>query len=178
MSRDMNDLAPGFKVKVGQLLDKCEKSGYLLKPFFTLRSPLEQAKLWRQSRCTSTIKQEIQRLKNQGGTFLAECIEVAGPQNGRWATNALPGYSWHNYGSAIDCYLVNADGGANWNASDRGYAIYAEEATRLGMRAGYFFKQRDAVHVQLSVEEVPNVYTLIEINTYMKQNFSYSIVKS
>lgn len=178
MSRDMNDLVPEFKVKVEQLLSNCEKAGYIFKPFFTLRSPLEQAKLWRQSRDTSTINQKIQYLKSQGAPFLAECLIKAGVQNGRWVTNALPGYSWHNYGSAVDCYLVNPNGSANWDTSEHGYAIYAEEATRLGMRAGYFFKQSDAVHVQLWLEGVSKLHSLIEINKYMEHNFSYSIVKS
>lgn len=175
MGKDINELVPEFKQKVEVLLKNCETKGYIMKPFFTIRSPFDQAKLWRQSRATAEIKQKIEELKNQGADFLAYCLESVGPQSGRWATNAIPGLSWHQWGEAVDCYWY-LNGTAEWELNvlyngKNGYKVYAEEAQSLGLTSlGPSIK--DWPHVQLRSQGNPtSIYSLQEIDKRMKEKF-------
>ena len=45
MSRDITDLTAEYQLKVKNLLQACEDSGYPMRAFFTLRDPFEQGKL-------------------------------------------------------------------------------------------------------------------------------------
>ena len=83
MSRDLNALVPEFRLKVEELLPICDQSGYTMRQFFTIRTPFEQGKLWRQSRSSQEIQEKLSELRNKGAGFLAHCIESVGPQNGR-----------------------------------------------------------------------------------------------
>lgn len=182
MSRKLDDLVPEFKIKVDELLHLCEHDGYVMKPFFTLRTPFEQAKLWRQSRSTQQIKRKINFLNENGAEFLAFCIEFVGPQNGRHVTNAIPGLSWHQFGEAVDCYWL-LKGEAEWSVIkiiqnlkgnwNNGYHKYAIKAKSIGLTAGGFWTGfRDWPHVQLRAESNPmKIYSLQEIDQRMKNKF-------
>ena len=174
MSRDLNDLTPEFKGKVEELIVNCAKRGVTMRPFFTKRTPLEQAKLWRQSRSTGVILKKVAELRKQDAYYIADCIMKAGSQSGRWATNAYSGMSWHQWGLAVDCFwLVNDND--EWSTTKiingvNGYQVYAEEARKLGLKAGADFG--DAVHVQFPQESSPiHKYSLKEINDKMQEMF-------
>ncbi|MDY6857590.1 MAG: hypothetical protein SWO11_23390, partial [Thermodesulfobacteriota bacterium] len=79
MSRSLNMLNDDFRPEAKKLLLACEKSGYPMRSYCTLRTPFEQAKLWRQSRTIQEIERQISTLKNYGGDFLAHCLETVGP---------------------------------------------------------------------------------------------------
>lgn len=172
MSRDLTLLKPDFRGQVERLLLNCHRRGFELRPFFTERTPQEQGALWRQSRQGSQVKKRIDDLRRQNCHFLADCIEMHGPQFGRWATNAIPGLSWHNYGLAIDCFVVGKGGGAIWNPAHEGYRVYAEEAKELGLTSGFYWRHRDAVHVQQPPASSPTKqYTLQDIDAMMRKRF-------
>ncbi|UXI04707.1 M15 family metallopeptidase [Photobacterium sp. TY1-4] len=177
MSRDINDLVPEFKEKVVSLLDDCDLSGYPMRPFFTIRSPFDQAKLWRQSRSTFQVDSKINQLRSQGADFLAHCIESVGPQSGRHVTNAIPGFSWHQWGEAIDCFWL-VDGKSEWSTRKKvngmnGYVNYATRARDAGINSGGFWRSfKDWPHLQMRNESNPRrVYSLSEINNQMKLRF-------
>lgn len=162
---NLNALDPGFRSKVDQLLANCTSRGVAMRPYFGLRSPITQAKLWRQSRAIEEIDSEIARLRAGGAPFLASCIELAGPQQGKPVTNAPPGLSWHQWGQALDCFWVY-QGKASWSGA--GYDVYSEEAKRLGLTTISW--ERD--HVQLRPEGSPEaVFSLAEIDRAMKDRF-------
>jgi hypothetical protein len=177
MSRDLKDLVADFKDRVVELLGACEAGGYPMRQFYTLRSPFEQAKLWRQSRAIEEVNAKITELSAGGADFLGYCLESVGPQSGRPATNALPGFSWHQWGEALDCYWLVA-GGAEWSTDKKidgvnGYANYAAKAKNMGLTAGGLWPSfKDWVHVQMRQESSPaGIYTLKEINEQMLQRF-------
>ena len=177
MSRDLGTLIPEFKTRVEELLEICNSSGYSMRQFFTLRDPFEQGKLWRQSRSSEEVAKKINDLKNRGADFLAYCIESVGPQFGRHVTNAIPGYSWHQWGEALDCFWL-LDGIAEWSVRKKihglnGYANYANEAEFLGLTAGGLWTSfKDWPHVQMQKESNPGrIYSLEEINREMKARF-------
>lgn len=161
MARDLNLLDADFQDKVEKLLAACEKRGVTMKPFYTLRSVYDQAKLYRQSRSFTEIKHAADRLKELGAPWLSEVLLGVGAQNGRWATNALPAFSWHQHGLAVDCYwLVN--GNAEWSTTKKiggvnGYEIYAEEAQKLGLESGHLWRSKDSVHVQATSGSVTDM---------------------
>lgn len=140
----LKDLVPDFREKCEELLTICKANGQTYVPYFTLRSPKVQARLWRQSRSTATIRATIGKLRIQEAHFLADCIEEVGPQNGKPVTNALPGMSWHQYGEAMDVFLLNADGTENW--STREYIPLVRHARELGLTPGPVW---DSGHIQL-----------------------------
>lgn len=170
--RDLNALDPEFKTAVKLVLARCETRGFIFRPFYTLRSPWKQARLWRQSRPTAEIQTAIQKLKQEGAPFLAHVLKAVGPQVGRWATNALPGQSWHQWGLAVDCFLATPNGRAIWSSEHLGYKVYADEAENLGLTAGYNWKRRDAVHVQADDKTVRSIYTWTEIDAAMALQFN------
>ncbi|MCD6526312.1 MAG: M15 family metallopeptidase [Desulfuromonas sp.] len=178
MSRDLNDLLPEFKTQVEQLLARCEASGYPMRPFFTLRTPFEQGKLWRQSRSRQQVERKIEELSRDGAVFLAHCIESVGPQNGRHVTNAIPGFSWHQWGEAVDCFWL-LDGDAEWSTRRQlnginGYGNYAGIAKSMGLTAGGFWSSfKDWPHIQLRRESNPGRnFILQQINQQMADRFS------
>lgn len=76
-----------------------------------------------------------------------------------WATNAEPGLSWHQWGRAIDCGVFYAPSNKLvWGKKDEtpeekkasayGFAIYTDEATKLGLMAGGNWTSKDWVHIQ------------------------------
>ncbi len=177
MSRDLNDLVPEFKRQVEQLLSACDSSGYPMRQFFTLRSPFDQGKLWRQSRSRQQVEQKINELRDNGAEFLAHCIESVGPQNGRHVTGAIPGLSWHQWGEAVDCFWL-VEGDAEWSTRRKingvnGYLNYAEIARSMGLTAGGFWSSfKDWPHVQLRRESNPGrIFSLTEIDREMRNRF-------
>lgn len=172
MSLNLVDLAPAFRPLAEQLLLACHRKGYEMRPFYTLRTPQEQSALWRQSRTKAQVDERIKGLRAAGCNFLADCIENAGARSGKWATNAIGGLSWHNHGLAIDCFLVGKNGGAVWESSHPAYKAYADEAAAMGLTAGFFWRKKDAVHVQMpTINDPSKQFTLITINDMMRERF-------
>jgi peptidoglycan LD-endopeptidase CwlK len=92
-------------------------------------------------------------------------------------TNALPGLSWHQWGEALDCFWV-VDGAAEWSTRRlvnglNGYHVYADEAKRLELTAGGFFRSlKDWPHVQLDKAGSPlGRFSILEIDAEMKSRF-------
>ena len=147
-------------------------------PSETIRSPFLQAKYWCQSRSVSEIDTAITELRQKKANFLVSCIEAVGPIEGPKITNALPGYSWHQWGEALDCFW-QVNGKANWDCDMlvnglNGYQVYAAEAKKLGLDAGFFWTSiKDAPHVQYREAGSPSVlYSLREINDIMEQIYA------
>ncbi len=177
MSRELSKLLPEFREHVEGLLDDCEASGYPMRPFFTVRTPFEQARLWRQSRSTRQIHAKLAELEAAGASFLAHCIESVGPQYGRHVTNAIPGFSWHQWGEAVDCFWL-LDGDAEWSTRKKvngtnGYLNYAILARDRGLTAGGFWHTfRDWPHVQWRPESSPRrLYEVGEVDRVMEARF-------
>lgn len=171
MSTDLTTLNPIFKKQVDDLLLRCEKKGYILRPFFTTRNVQDQAKLWRQSRPIDEIMRAITKLRAEGAAYIAGVMESVGPQHGRWATNSLPGQSWHQWGLAVDCFVVDENQRAIWSSKHPGYLCYADEAKALGLTPGYYWTRQDAVHVQGPAQGVRSKYTWSQIDSEMRQKF-------
>jgi peptidoglycan L-alanyl-D-glutamate endopeptidase CwlK len=171
MSQHLENLRPEFREKVEILLANCRKQGVVLRPFYGVRSLDEQARLWRQSRSRAEIERAIAFLQKQAAPKIAEILESVGPQIGRWATNALPGESWHQWGEAVDCFVYDEEAKkAVWSAKHEGYRIYGEEARKLGLVSGYFWQSQDAVHVQLRAEKVTKQYSWRQIQEKLLEN--------
>ncbi len=148
MSRDINLLTLEFRIKVVAVIKTCLTKGFVMTPYFTLRTPQEQGMLWCQSRSEEQISQAAYTLIKAGAPFLASCIDTQYAGNKKWATNALPGNSWHQWGQAVDCFL-NENGVANWNSDDIRYKHYADVATQLGLTSGRYWLKPDPDHIQL-----------------------------
>jgi peptidoglycan LD-endopeptidase CwlK len=177
MAADINLLVPDFKEKIIALLQNCNDRGIEMRPNEGVRDPFTQAKYWRQSRTKETILAKIQELRSKGADFLAHCIETVGPQHGDPVTNSIPGYSWHQWGEALDCFWV-VNGEAVWSLTKlvnglNGFKVYAEEAKRIGLDAGFFWKRfKDAPHVQLrGISNPSGLHSIREIDAVMKQKF-------
>ncbi len=163
MILDFTLLDPSFEPLAQVLITEMEQKGYDCNPYFGIRTLQDQAKLYRQSRSTPMINAQIQLLRDQGCDYLANVLQSVGPQPTRpWATNALPGQSYHQFGLAMDC-LLSLDG---VSGTDDDYKIYADTAQSLGLTAGYYFKSVDMGHVQLGSASKPFGYTTKQINDH------------
>ena len=150
----LNDLVPGFRDKVGELLQNCAAQGVIMVPSEGVRAPRQQAIYWRQSRSIIEINDAIAMLRRDGAPFLARELEAVGPHHGDEVTKVLPGNSWHQWGEAVDCFW-QVDGRAEWSTTKKingvnGYQLYASQARALDLDAGLFWTRfKDAPHVQL-----------------------------
>lgn len=145
---NLTGLTPDFAMRVGTLLAKLKAQGVEMRPYSTLRTPFEQASLWRQGRTSEQIGAMTARLRATGAPRIAACIEAVGPQHGRKVTNAVPGYSWHQHGEAVDCFRVR-NGEADWDPV--AYKDYARVAREMDLKPGADFS--DFPHVQLRHHE-------------------------
>lgn len=168
MTAPLDKLIPAFKSLFEILLQKMDDHGYEPRVTWTIRTPVEQAKLWRQGRPLSQIKAKQQELDREGFDYLAHCLHEAGPQMGKnIVTNALPGQSWHQYGQAADVALFDY-GKLITNGDHPAYKALANEADKIGLTTGIGWG--DAGHVQFSSLPKPQ-YDLVTINNLMKQRF-------
>jgi len=166
--RDLNVLDNKFREKLELVIKLVEKKGYKLVPFSTRRDPYNQAILWRQSRTWKEVKQKIDYLKKRNCKYLVNVFNEVGPQSGRWATNAPPGFSWHQYDKACDCFVLE-NGRAIWNIQHKGYLTYYETCQEVGLYSGYRFD--DGPHCQKEAEQVSHYYSLTEIDKIMKLKY-------
>jgi peptidoglycan LD-endopeptidase CwlK len=176
-SRAIDDLVAELRPMARTLIQNCRARGIEMRPYETLRTPLEQGKIWRQSRTREQVQAKIREFRNAGAEFLAFCIESVGPQSGRHVTDAPPGLSWHQWGEAFDSFWV-VNGAAEWSTTKKinglnGYRVYAEEAERLGLTAGGLWPSfKDWPHVQLKSAKSPkNSFTIAEIDRRMRDRF-------
>jgi peptidoglycan LD-endopeptidase CwlK len=177
MPISLDGLDPDFRLTLETTLDGCARRGVQMVPYFGIRTPFQQGALWRQSRSADQVSDKIAELNERGATFLAKCIESVGPQHGPPVTNAIPGYSWHQWGEAMDCYWLR-NGKAEWDASilgnSNGYRIYADQASKDGLTAGGYWQSiKDWPHVQKRKAGSPSDsgYTLLQIDAKMKTIF-------
>lgn len=174
MSRSLDDLDKDFRTQIESVYTECAVERVLMRPFYTLRPPVEQGGLWRQSRSIEEIREKLDELEAQKCYYLAECIERAGPQSGPEVTKAIPGLSWHQWGEALDSFWLN-NNKADWRKPEDGgygYAVYANVARRFGLTAGgHWQKFKDWPHIQKRKEEVLDLYTLKQVNDIMKERF-------
>ena len=178
-NRSLSTLTPDFQTDVGTLLSRCRARGVVMRPYTTLRTPLEQAVLWRQSRTTEQIERKIAELWAKGAEYLAGVLAAAGPQHGRHVTNALPGLSWHQWGQAVDCFWEREEGRAEWSTrrtgadgGPNGYRVYAKEAARMGLEPGGWWRSfKDWPHVQKVSSRVLDVATWREVDETMRVRF-------
>ena len=179
MPANIDLLDSDFKIKYEQLQSNCEIEGWTIVPYFTLRTPFTQAKLWRQSRSTSEINRAISYLIAKDALWLSDVLKNVGSQYGRWVTNALPGQSWHQFGKAVDSYVLY-EGRAIWNPKNKttgapeigyqGYKVMAEKAQSLRLTSGIGWN--DAVHVQSnSHSSVTRTLSWSEIDKEMQDKF-------
>lgn len=154
----LSGLDPNFADKICTLLEALINEGVVIRPYSGLRSPLEQAVLWCQSRTPLEAELIARKLDEEKAPYLASVLRraaiIAVP--GRWATNNLPGQSWHNFGLALDSHVVSEDGRAIWGPKHAGYERYASIARDLDLFPGYDFARQDVVHVQYPATTVRN----------------------
>jgi len=177
VSRDLEDLKPKMLKTSKSLLSRCKKSGYVMRPYSTLRDPFQQARFWRQSRSIEEINKKIEFFSKNEALFLAHCLESVGPQYGDHVTNAAPGYSWHQWGEALDCFWL-VDKKAEWSSQKKingvnGYRNYSKLAQELGLTSGGLWRDlKDWPHVQLRSATSPaKELTPSEIAAEMENDF-------
>jgi hypothetical protein len=173
MSDPFAGIDPLFEAKLRPLLADLAAAGTIMRPYFGVRDCVTQAKLWRQSRSSTTVNAKIAELRAKGAHYLADAIVKAGPQSGQHVTNAIPGYSWHQHGSAMDCVWMR-DGTEEWSPDvdgpKNGYRLYAAAAPSHGLTS--LASINDWGHVQLHAAGSPSgQYTLLQIDALMKAKF-------
>lgn len=148
-SRNLDDLEPELKAKALEFLDRCRSKGADILIYCTLRTPHEQARLFRQSRSFNDIMLRAESLALYNPR-MGEILFEVGAQHGRRVTNAGPGQSLHNYGFAFDCVPL-LGGKAMWNSYFKDWQIVGEIAQELDLEwAGNWTYGREYPHVQIA----------------------------
>lgn len=159
-----------FAAACQTVLVRCARQNIMLVPYMGLRTLDQQNKLYRQGRTWAAIEAKIGALYESDAPYLAKKLLDAGPQGGtKIVTNAIGGYSWHNWRKAIDCYIQNDDKSACWDGQDERYHIYGQEAIAEGLTWGGNFKTLpDYGHIQQPNYEVMETMTIVEINDHFQ----------
>ena len=179
--RDTRLLEPDTREMVAALVTGCRQRGVEMRPYCTVRTPQEQAKIWRQSRSGERIERRIRDLRDKGAPWLADVLEGVGPQEGPPITGALPGESWHQWAEACDLFWL-VDGDAVWGADkmidgQNGYRVMTEVARSVGLHVVSFTgsdgrRIRDWPHVQRREAGSPrSLYTWEQIDAAMREGF-------
>jgi hypothetical protein len=168
-------LTPEFAAKLAELILVCRENGHNFKISQGLRPPETQATYYCQwaKRSPAMIDAQVTMLRNHGARWLAALLASKRDitRIPKWQTNALPGAGWHQWGEAADCYC-HRGGKLVGNGDDPSYVFYATQARRVGLTAGYYFKDRDAGHVQLrSAGGATDMFNWAEIDATMKERF-------
>lgn len=178
MAITLEGLDARLRNRIETLLARCLEEGIEMRPYTAVRTPLEQAMLWRQSRAREEIQLKIADLRQKGARYLVRCLEEAGSQHGPHVTDALPGFSWHQWGEAVDCFWL-VDQKAEWSTrrlvdSRNGYQHYASAAAGLQLTAGGLWARfKDWPHVQLRPDNSPlGVMSLADIDAQMAERFA------
>lgn len=170
MSRSVAVLVPAFRAQVADLLERLALEGYALAPHSTVRSPWDQARLYRKGRATEDIMRRAGRLAKAGAPWLGEVLVGVGPQYGDRVTNAPPGYSWHNLGEAVDCH-VEEQGRAVWDAQHPGYRRYRELGVEMG---AHLATQWDWPHLQRRPGIPTDYYEIAELERVLLKRWGES----
>lgn len=128
---DTSQLYPTFYLKLEQLAEACLARGVQYYAISGYRSWEEQDKLYAKGR-------------DKKGKIVKKDEVV---------TNAKGGQSNHNFSVAVD-WCRDADmerSGLQPNWDKESYEILAEEAQKLGLDAGHFWKFSDSPHIQLNL---------------------------
>lgn len=116
---DDSKLYPPFEDQVNQLLKIAKQNGLDVKVIQGLRTFAEQKKLFDQGRTTP----------------------------GKKVTNARPGYSFHNYGLAVDIVFLK-NGKPSWS-EEHDWNYLGEIGRKIGLRWGGDFKKfKDRPHFE------------------------------
>ena len=150
-SRKLEDLSTDISKNALRVLKVLDDVGVDLLIYCTLRPLEEQARLYRQSRPWSKIKDKIIKLNNRGYDYLGSVLDEVGPCNGPHVTNAGPGESWHNYAEAWDAVpLIGGKPAWNYFNAKSEWDAYGECVRQVGMVwAGDWTSFREYPHAQL-----------------------------
>jgi hypothetical protein len=148
-SRSLDDLLPEVRSQIQTLLTNMRtKHSLEFRPFFTYRGPGTQARLWCQSRTPEEVEATIRRRSIPEP--IARLLRQQPTLSGKWATNALPGHSAHQWQVAVDLMHILPSGQANWSNKWQGiapYSLLANEAVLCGLQS-LGPTLRDWVHIQ------------------------------
>ncbi len=137
-----------MQVKVRNFVALCAEREVDVLIYCTLRTPAEQARLYRQGRNIRTIRGKAQELR-QWNPALADLLMDVGPQYGPKVTAAGPGQSYHQYGYAADGVPLRG-GKPMWDASAPEWRIYGDCARAAKLEwAGDWNRGREYPHVQM-----------------------------
>lgn len=173
-SRRIDALTPKTQEAARAIIEGCRARGVELLVYCTLRTCVEQAKLYRKSRTRVEINNKIAKLQRRGFDALAAILRGVGPQAGaigRHVTFAGPGESFHNFGDAFDGVPM-IDGKPDWSGEHpEAWEVYGEEAGKAGLVwAGTWTRFRELPHCQFGQGGNPlKVFEPDAINNMLKQ---------
>jgi len=171
----LEDLKPKFRLKLHYVFEQLDQKGVGFEMYAALRDPQEQAELWMKSRSKKEIMGAVAKLSKQDAPWLSQMLGTTHRPYGRWETNNLPGLSWHQWGEAASFRILSDSGRVIWNPNNEGYRILADLAQMVNLTSGFFWKRRDAVHIQLRPDAVRAYYTWVEIDREMEERFNGTI---
>lgn len=105
-----------------------------------LRKSQEQLALWSQGRFPLGVVN--QRRMEVGWAPVTE------EENAKTVTNAAPGYSWHEFGMAVDVVPFDSQMHADWNETHPVWQEIMQKGAALGLTSGKSWK--DEPHFQLT----------------------------
>lgn len=149
MNRNLDDLRPEFGERVRVMLGRAAEEHFDLLVTCTLRTPAEQAELYRVGRNLTMVTQKAEELSSLGRHDLADLLlQATTPPGFRIVTKAGPGQSAHNYGLAVDCVPMIA-GKPVWDSKHPAWQTYGRLVREAGMVwAGDWRRFREYPHAQ------------------------------
>jgi hypothetical protein len=176
VASEISLLIPDFRKQLIRALDAAKAQGLQIEVITTIITPLEQGSLWKQGRTRTDAELKVMALKDAKAPYLAECLQKSVPQGTNVETNLLPGYSWHQWGEAVQIVWVDGSHKVVWDTSATygrgGYRKFAKIVQELGIHCAA--ETDDISWRTITLRASPNagdIYKPPEIDAEMQKRF-------
>lgn len=173
MATEISLLIPQFRSLIVAAIAATRSRGFVIEPYLTLLSPMQQAAKWRQGRSGIDAELKMLALDAAKAPYLSLCMKQALPLETNLCTDDLPGYSWLQWGEEIQVVWVDGSRKLNFSpvfierpSNQNGYVVFKEECVKLGI-----FPCEKFSNFKYREGKPTDYYTIPEIDSEMKRRY-------
>lgn len=159
----LENLDSEFQDKLAQLISRMKELDYEASPHFGFRCIYDEARIWRRSRSGTQFEFLLAQLKANGAHYAASVLEGVEIQKPGFHGTDTFLYNYHLLGKAVDVRLVGKP------CDSDHYDLLAEEAIKLGLTPGRYFRNMKSGHIRLGEKNLEDIYTMAEMDEILKK---------
>lgn len=168
----LDALEESLQKKLSMLRDNCLKHGIYIRLARGFVNIFEHSELWRSCHTANQIDTAISKLQMDGCNFLAATMMHCNAYGHVPGIQRLPGFSWHNFGKAVDIELVAKDQKKiHHDLKDPLFCKFMDLLEEMGLSVNHHACDFDGFHIQEVNEDSPG-------DVYMPAVIDHEIYRS